>query len=278
MPGIGEVGERLRRSTVQVTAGRSGGGSGVIWDAGGSIVTNAHVARGTGFRVRLWDDREYRARVVKRDLRRDIALLEISARDLAPAEVGDSGRLRVGEVLIAVGNPLGFTGALSTGVVHAVGPLRGLGSEEYVQATVRLAPGNSGGPLADSLGRVVGINTMVVSGGLGLAIPSNTVRHFLAAGPQVELGVTVQPVRIRNGEPGIGWVVMEVEAGSPAERASLQPGDVITGANGREFAHPEDLARALDGNSGATLVLQFQRGGQPRRREVAVRLVDGVAA
>src|SRR5258708_38875961 len=97
---------------------------------------------------------------------------------------------------MAIGNPLGFVGALTTGVIHAVGPIRGLGSRSWVQADVRLAPGNSGGPLADARGHVIGINTMV-AGRLALAIPSNVVQNFLSAGPSgAWLGVTVHPVKV----------------------------------------------------------------------------------
>ena len=279
MAGIGEVGERLRRSTVQVRAGRNSGGSGVIWDSLGSIITNAHVARGSaGFEIQLWDGRDLTARLVKRDARRDLALLQIDAPAIQAATVGDSSRLRVGELVIAVGNPLGFTGALSTGVVHGLGPVRGLGGDDYVHATVRLAPGNSGGPLATATGNVIGINTMVVRGGLGLAVPSNHVIHFISAQPPVELGVTVRPVRIPASSSGIGWIVLEVEDGSPADRASLQVGDLITGANGRDFQGVGDLAQTLQAGSGGRLVMRFRRGSQTKQREVTVQLTEGIAA
>src|SRR5581483_6524418 len=113
------------------------------------------------------------------DRRRDLALLRIPASGLPEAALGDSTRLRPGELVIAIGNPLGFIGALTAGVVHAVGPLPGLGPRKWIQAGVRLAPGNSGGPLADASGTVVGVNTMV-AGRLGLAVPSNEVTRLLS--------------------------------------------------------------------------------------------------
>ena len=183
--GFGEAAEKLRRSTVQVTQDtrrERGSGSGVIWTDDGVIVTNAHVARDDRSRVTLWDGRAFDAAVIARDPRRDLASLRIAASDLERANAGDSGALRAGELVLAVGNPLGFIGALTTGVVHGFGPMRGLGRQNWVQASIRLAPGNSGGPLADAHGRVVGINTMVITGGLALAVPSNTVADFLKRG------------------------------------------------------------------------------------------------
>ena len=166
---FGEVAERLRRSTVEVRLRgahhqEGGGGSGVIATADGQIVTNAHVARGADASVRLWDGREFPATLMARDARRDLAALKVDAAGLPAATFGDSGALRVGELVMAIGNPMGFIGALTTGVVHALGGLSGFGRQSWVLADVRLAPGNSGGPLADAYGRVVGINTMIVNG------------------------------------------------------------------------------------------------------------------
>ena len=199
IPGLGEIADRLRRSTVLVRPGASkGNGSGVLWSSDGLIVTNAHVAQGSRAEISLWDGREFRAEVTSRDARRDLAALRISAGELFAAEAGDSSRVRPGEIAIAVGNPLGFVGALTTGVVHAVGSLRGLGSQSWVQSDVRLAPGNSGGPLADAGGRVIGINAMV-AGRLALAIASNEVARFLrgeSGADSLRLGVSVVPVRL----------------------------------------------------------------------------------
>ena len=125
------------------------------------MVTNAHVIRGSRVSVQLWDGREFEAAVGSRDPRRDLAQIRIDAANLPAASAADSSEVRPGELAIAIGNPLGFVGALATGVIHAVGPLRGVGRQQWVQADVRLAPGNSGGPLADAHGRVIGINTMV---------------------------------------------------------------------------------------------------------------------
>ena len=172
---------------------RRGSGSGVIWSDSGLIVTNAHVIRGSHACVQLWDGREFEAQVTERDHSRDLAALRVSAQGLPCVSIADSSRIRAGELALAIGNPLGFVGALSTGVVHAVGPVRGLGPGTWVQANLRLAPGNSGGPLANAAGDVIGINSMV-AGRLALAIPSNTVSAFLQTGASTAwLGASVYP-------------------------------------------------------------------------------------
>jgi serine protease Do len=276
--GFGEIAEKLRRSTVVIHTGGRGSGSGVVWSSDGSIITNAHVARGAQVRLQLWDGREFDATVASRDPRRDLARLCIDATNLPSALVADSSQVRPGELAIAIGNPLGFVGALTTGVIHAIGPLRGLGSQSWVQADVRLAPGNSGGPLANAHGRVIGINTMV-AGRLALAIPSNVVRDFLFAGPSdAWLGVTVHPVRIlqSNAAGGsghaFGLVLLEVEPGSPASSASLLPGDVLLGTEQKQFTSFADVSQALQGSGPRLLRLEFLRGDYSRVRRVTVQL------
>ena len=271
--GLGEVGEHIRRYTVLVHPGGRGSGSGVVWDANGLIVTNAHVARGAKALVMQWDGREFDARVEARDPRRDLASLRIAVNGLAVATIADSSRVRAGQVAIAVGNPLGFLGAMTMGVVHAVGTMRGLGERRWVQADVKLAPGNSGGPLADVNGRVIGINTMV-AGRVALAIPSNEVRQFLLGKTSdVWLGVTVQPVRLPQPPAwAFGLAALEVEPGSPAAMASLLPGDILLGTEEQAFASVGDLADALGGASQGVLRLRFLRGDYNKIRRVTVSL------
>ncbi len=271
--GFGEIAEHLRRSTVLIRPGRRGSGSGVIWSGDGTIVTNAHVAHDSNAHVQLWDGREFVGTVTARDPRRDLVSLRINASGLPAATSADSAQLRPGELAIAIGNPMGFLGALTTGVIHAIGPVRGLGSQIWVQASVRLAPGNSGGPLADAGGRVIGINTMV-AGRLALAIPSNVVRHFLAVGPgDAWLGVTVRPVRVpRFGGHTFGLILLEVETSSPAAQASLMAGDILIGTEEKPFRSIEDLSDAIDGAGVRLLRLEFLRGSYSRVRRVTVRL------
>jgi serine protease Do len=271
--GFGEIAEQLRRSTVLIHAGGRGSGSGVIWTSDGTIVTNAHVVRGSNARVQLWDGREFDATVTTRDPRHDLATLRISAAPLPAASPADSSQLRPGELAIAIGNPMGFVGALTTGVIHAIGPLRGLGSQTWVQASVRLAPGNSGGPLADARGRVIGISTMV-AGRLALAIPSNAVLDFLAGGPRSAwLGVTLHPVRLpRANGHSLGLVLLEVEPGSPAAQASLMAGDILLGTEEKSFQSIDDLVKAMDGQGPRLLRFEFLRGDYSRVRRVTVQL------
>jgi serine protease Do len=187
--------------------------------------------------------------------------------------MADWSRVRPGEVAIAVGNPLGFLGAMTVGVVHGIGPLRGLGGRSWVQADVRLAPGNSGGPLADVQGRLIGINTMV-AGRLALAIPSNEVAQFLLGDTGGHwLGVTVTPVRLpQNAGGGIGQLVLAVEPGSPAAMASLLTGDILLGTEEGAFGSTEDLARILQGNDRRVLRLRFLRGDYRKQRRVSISL------
>ena len=279
--GFGEIAESLRRSTVLIHAGGRGNGSGVIWSSGGVIVTNAHVAQRKQLRVQLWDSRELDATVIASDPVRDIASLKVRASNLPAASIRNSSRLRPGELAIAIGNPLGFVGALTTGVIHAVGSVPGLGPQKWVQAGVRLAPGNSGGPLADAAGRVIGINTMV-AWKLALAIPSDAVVEFLAGGTSRKqasenwLGVTLYPVQVpRDGNRAaktFGLVVLHVEPDSPAARASLLPGDILLGAEDKPFSVLDDLSRALRGEGPRTLRLEFLRGDYVRLRRVTVQL------
>jgi serine protease Do len=266
---FGEVAERLRRSTVQVFSDkRRSSGSGVIWGADGLIVTNAHVTRSSRNEVELWDGRRFDARIDGYDARRDLALLRVPAAGLPAATAGDSSKLRPGEVAIAIGSPLGFSGALTTGVIHSVGPMPGMGRRSWIRATVRLAPGNSGGPLANAGGEVVGINTAIAHG-LGLAAPSRDIAEFLRRGARPRLAVTLRPVGFDRGR--IGMLVLEVEAGGAADRASLRVGDILTGCNGQALDSPDALGDILDASSG-TVTLQFLRGDYHRTRETVARL------
>jgi len=174
---LGLISEALRRVTVQVRAGGRGAGAGVVWLRGGLIITNAHVADGPVAEVVLPDGRTVRARLLARDPRRDLAALRPAAGDLEPALRADARGLRPGELVIAVGHPLGVAYAAALGVVHRA-PAPAPGPAGWLHADIRLAPGNSGGPLADTAGRVVGINAMI-AGGLGIAVPTHVVERFV---------------------------------------------------------------------------------------------------
>jgi serine protease Do len=226
--------------------------------------------------VQLWDGRECQAQVTDRDHSCDLAALRVMAEDLPSVSIADSSRVRAGELALAIGNPLGFVGALSTGVVHGVGPVRGLGPSIWIQANLRLAPGNSGGPLAKVSGEVIGINTMV-AGRLALAIPGNAVKSFLNTGASAAwLGASVYPARIPSrGKKLFGLVVLEIQQGSPAATASLLPGDVLLGTEEQTFASVEDLRLLLEGSGTRQVRLEFLRGNYDRIRKVTL-LLGGV--
>ncbi len=254
----------------------------MIWDSAGTIVTNAHVVgegthtgKGTQI-VELWDGRSFPAEIHSRDDPRDLAKLKLPATGV-PAATLRSSPVKPGELVIAVGNPLGFTGALTTGVVHAVGPFAGLGRRPWVQAAIRLAPGNSGGPLADAAGHVIGINTMLVSGGIALAVPAATVEEFLKNGARPRLGVTVRDGALASAKRR-GTVDHEHrEQAARAEQASLLIGDILIGTHDSRFTTAADLSDAIAETRSQRLRLHFLRGDNAREREVVISLANRVA-
>jgi serine protease Do len=276
---LGTLAEQLRHSTVQVRAGQSGGGSGVIWRSDGLIVTNAHVARGKRIAVELADGTLLRARLTDRDDERDIAALRVDASGLPAATIGDSDTLRPGHLAFAVGNPFGVVGAVTSGIVFAAGSSGGRGAR-WIQADVRIAPGNSGGPLADARGHVVGINSMIY-GGLAIAVPANTIVRFLGGtNARPRLGVVVEPVALRASRgPAMGLLVFEIGADSDAERGGVLPGDVIVRIGPHAVRSPEDLPDALaQAGSGGALQLTVMRGGVERDLSIVLRATGADAA
>ncbi len=264
---------RAHESVVQVRSWGRGTGAGVIWD--GLVLTNHHVVaggrRGAKVNVVLHDGRAFDAEVVKRGRDLDLALLRIkdAPDDLPAAPVGDSDELRVGGLVYAIGHPWGRLGAVTAGIVSGLGVVRGPGGRaRYVQSDVALAPGNSGGPLLNARGEVVGINAMIF-GRLALSIPSNAASAWLAGARErhPRLGVRVLPVELpaflrrANREAAQrGLVVAAVEGGSPAERSGLLVGDVLLGAAGETV---DDLESLLDilARAGDTIRLRLMRGG-----------------
>ena len=170
-----QLSEALQRVTVQIFGPAGNHGAGVVWSGDGLIVTTAHVVHGTSM-VRLHDGRTCRAELLRMDRNADLAVLRIPVGEIECAKLRESQTLRTGEVVMAVGHPMGEAGAVSLGIVHRAAP----GS--LIEADIRLAPGNSGGPLADAAGYVVGINCMVANG-MGVAISTAAVQRFLEASP-----------------------------------------------------------------------------------------------
>jgi serine protease Do len=268
---LATVVDRVRRSVVQVANGH-GNGSGVIWRADGQIVTNSHVASSDHVQVTLGDGRQFAGQVVARHPARDIALITIEATDLPAAEIADSSRLRPGQVAIAVGHPLGYRDAATFGVLAAAGQAvtpEGLEIGDLLQADIAIAPGNSGGPLVDAGGRVIGINTMV-AGRLAMAIPSNAVDHFVEGRSALKsagyIGIRGELVRVRHsGSEEIGVVIAAVETGSPADRAGLMIGDIVLSVGNTPILDEESLpAAVMRLTPGEPIDVQLLRGGDPR--------------
>ena len=277
---LSELAQRLRRSTVQVRAGRSGAGSGIVWRKDGLIVTNAHVVHGRRLTVDLPNGDSRDAELVAADPRRDLAALRVQAQGLEAAQVGDSDRVRPGELAFAVGNPLGLVGAVTAGIVVAAGSSSSSRSR-WIQADVRIAPGNSGGPLADARGRVIGVNSMIY-GGLAIAVPSNAVERFLRSGrSRPRLGVTVEPVQVRVAGNAIApaLLIFEIADGGAAERAGLLAGDAIIAIAGRPLRDEPDLSDALvDCAENGELRVTVQRAGSVRDFDVHFAQGVGTAA
>jgi serine protease Do len=266
-----EIVGRAHESVVQVRARGRGAGAGVIWDQKGLVLTNQHVLAGrrsaSKTSVVLLDGREFDAEVVKRGRDLDLALLRVETGSALPAApVGDSDALRVGQLVYAIGHPWGRLGAVTAGVVCGLGVV-GEPRERarYVQSDVSLAPGNSGGPLLNARGEVVGINSMIF-GRLALSIPSNAASAWFANGQRPRLGVGILlvelPISLRGADatmPETGLMIAALQAGGPAERAGLLVGDVLLGAGDETPTDPQSLLDAIAGDS---VRLRVMRGGK----------------
>jgi serine protease Do len=264
-------------------------GSGFIVSSDGYVVTNNHVVgEAAEIVVRLASHAEHRARLVGSDPKTDIALLKIDATGLATLPFGDSDRLQVGEPVMAIGNPFGLEQTVTTGIVSAKERFIGSGPyDDFIQTDASVNPGNSGGPLVDSRGALVGINTAIFSQsggsvGIGFAIPVNLAKEVLvqlrATGKVTRgyLGVSVAPVspdvRSARGMDALrGALVAEVVPRSPAASAGLQPGDIITAFQGQPVSTPQDLTRRVGGTPpGTRVALQIVRGDAKRSVDVTL--------
>jgi S1-C subfamily serine protease len=278
--------ERLLPSVAHLRTDR-GSGSGVVISADGFLVTSAHVVEGARrVRASFVDGSECRAEIVGSDPFSDLAVLRAAADALVAAELGDAAELRVGQLVVAVGNPRGFEASVTAGVVSALGrslPTRaGRVVDNVIQTDAALNPGNSGGALADGRARVVGINTAVAGFGLGLAVPVNDTTRTIVAALMNEgrfrrayLGIgggprPLPPRLARERGQATGVEVVDVAPGSPAAAAGLRPEDLIVAVDGRPVADVGELQRLMVGDRiGAEVDLVVIREG----RTVALRLV-----
>jgi len=262
----------------------AGAGSAVVLTPDGFLLTNAHVVGRSDLRGRatFGDGREERFEVVGRDPLSDLALLRSEGGDLVPAELGDAEQLRVGQLVVAIGNPHGLGGSVTAGVVSALGrslPARsrraGRIIDNVIQTDAALNPGNSGGALADSRGRVVGINTAIAGIGLGLAVPINDATERVIAGLMSDgrvrrayLGIAGGPrpvppqARAATGSTTCVEVV-EVVEGGPADRAGIRPEDLILSVNGSRIERVEDLQRLMVADLiGTAVTVRMLRAGE----------------
>jgi serine protease Do len=256
------------RVTRRLRGGRSamGGGSAVVITPDGFLVTSAHVVEGSrSGSASFVDGREMRFAVVGADPLSDIAVLRAHAEDLAPARLGDASELQVGQLVVAIGNPHGYAGSVTAGVVSALGRSLPVGRrggprrlvENVVQTDAALNPGNSGGALVDGAGRVVGINTAVAGVGLGLAVPINEATRRIVAALMADgrvrrawLGVAVGPRPLPPRVAGRldrdrAIEVIEIVEGSPADQAGLRPEDLLIELDGVPLAATDDLQRLM---------------------------------
>jgi S1-C subfamily serine protease len=280
------------RVSRRVRGGRkvAGGGSGVIVTPDGFMLTSAHVvaASDAGARASFVDGREVEVAVVGTDPLSDLAVLRADDADLVPAELGDAESLRVGQLVVAIGNPNGFTHSVTAGVVSALGrslPVRARAAgrivENVIQTDAALNPGNSGGALADGHGRVVGINTAVAGVGLGLAVPINATTRKIVGALMSEgrfrrsyLGIAggsrPLPPRLARELGRVECVeVVDVVEGSPAAKAGLRAEDLIVDLNGEAVESVDDLQRMMAGELiGEQVVVTTVREGSIRSLEL----------
>jgi serine protease Do len=269
-------------ANLQIARGRrAGGGSGVVISRDGFMITSAHVVEGMrrAGRASFSDGRELPFAVVGADPLSDLAVLRAQDGDLPAAELGDAEQLRVGQLVVAIGNPYGFAGSVTAGVVSALGrslPVGPRGAvrvvDNVIQTDAALNPGNSGGALGDGRGRVVGVNTAVAGVGLGLAVPINSatrriIGQLMSEGRvrRAHLGIAGGPrpipprLREQVGRP-TGIEVVEVVRDSPAERAGLRPEDLIVAVDGHGVEGVDDLQRLMVGERiGRSVTLRVLR-------------------
>jgi S1-C subfamily serine protease len=280
---VANVAERLTPKVASLRVPRRAGeslGSAVVFTADGFLLTNAHVVgNATGGTAAFSDGTTVSFQVAGADPLSDLAVLRATGDVPEPAELGEAGQLVVGQLVVAVGNPLGLSGTVTAGVVSALGRSMPAGErgliEDVIQTDAALNPGNSGGALADARARVVGINTAVAGVGVGLAVPVNsTTRRIVSAlmrdgrVRRAYLGVVVTPApvapvwRPRLGGRSSGLRVASVVSRGPADRAGLRPGDLLLTVAGQEVATAQDLQRLMFAEAiGRPLPITVMRNG-----------------
>lgn len=301
---VTNLGLRRNRFSMDVTSIPQGTGSGFVWDKQGTIITNFHVIKGAqNVNVTLADGSVWPAKPIGFEPDKDLAVLKIKApaKRLVPLPVGRSGNLKVGQKVLAIGNPFGLDRTLTTGVISGLDreiksvskrPIQGV-----IQTDAAINPGNSGGPLLDSRGRLIGINTAIYSpsgayAGIGFAVPVDTVsrmvpeliKHGKVTKPG--LGVEIASASIARRLRIKGVLILGVVKGGPAERAGLRPttrdrygrlsmGDIIIRLDGERLSSADDLFRAIDQRKiGDQVTLDILRGGKTITKKVALARIN----
>jgi serine protease Do len=284
-------GNRFRQFETPKDFKQSGVGSGVIVDRDGYILTNNHVIQDADeIKVRVSDKETYKGKVIGTDPKTDLAVIKISASGLPVIKLGDSDQLKVGDMVIAIGNPLGLNQTVTTGIISATGRANvGIADyEDFIQTDAAINPGNSGGALVNARGELIGINTAIFSTsggyqGIGFAIPSNMAKtvmeKLIRHGKVVRgwLGVAIQPITPDLAkELGLksdkGALIADVTEGGPAEKAGLKTGDVITELNGKPVDDVRELRNMIaDVTPGKEVTIGYVRGGQSRTLQVVIQ-------
>jgi putative serine protease PepD len=282
---VNEIYRRAHRGVVDITvSGASSAfgpsqsaqaeGSGFVYDSKGDIVTNQHVVDGAeSITVKFWNGKTYKATVVGTDSSTDLAVIRVNApaSELHPLSLGDSGALEVGDGVVAIGSPFGLEGTVTSGIVSALHremrSQTGFTIDDSIQTDAAINHGNSGGPLLNTSGQVIGVNSQIESDsggndGVGFAIPSNTVSRIVGQlistgkAEHAYLGVEL------SSQTGSGARIASVRTGTPAAEAKLRAGDVVTELDGTKISSADDLQRAVDGHRpGDEVTLTYERDG-----------------
>jgi putative serine protease PepD len=269
------------KGVVEIRTGQ-GQGSGFVYDGNGHIVTNAHVVDGaSSVSVRFWNGKTYPATIVGTDASTDLAVLKVNAplTQVFPLSVADSSKVVVGDTVVAIGSPFGLEGTVTSGIVSALhremtSP-NGFAIDNSIQTDAAINHGNSGGPLLNSNGKVIGVNSQIESNsggneGVGFAVPSNTVRsvvsQLISSGKAVHAFLGVE---LSNSSSQTGASIGQVRTGTPAARAGLRTGDVITAAAGKPVTSASELRALISASRpGDTIPITYTRGGQSHTVQV----------
>jgi putative serine protease PepD len=282
--GVVEITAKVSSSSSFGSQSAQAQGSGFVYDTSGHVITNQHVVEGAGaISVRLWNGATYKAKLVGTDPSTDLAVLKIDAPSsvLHPLTLGDSSTVQVGQTVVAIGSPFGLEESVTAGIVSALhremtAP-NNFTINDSIQTDAAINHGNSGGPLLDLSGDVIGVNAQIESNsggndGVGFAIPSNTVRSIVSQ--------LISSGDVRHAYLGVGIAsasggvrLTEVRSGTPAEKAGLQVGDVVTAVDGKPITNASALSSAIDAKQpGDTVTLKYTRGGD--ERSVTVKLAE----